>query len=301
MTSLITVVIATYNWPEALNLCLRSLEVQTDTNFEIIIADDGSAPVTRRVVEEIGTFPVPIRYCWHEDDGCRKTVICNRAMREARGDYFIFLDADCLVQPDFVARHRTLAKKGHMVTGSRVLLTEPITKGILADGSWDFYSFRNSIPLLRLQGGVNKILPVFLKLGDAGWRNYREFVWRRIKGCNMACWSDDAMAIGGYDETLLGWSHEDADFVFRLQSNGVIRKAGAFSTEVFHLYHRVRDQSNDAESKERLNSKILEFKASLMAQQTRSKIYRSLKAIGGYRSGLRDLSTRHDEYLPDEQ
>jgi glycosyltransferase involved in cell wall biosynthesis len=263
MSSLISVIIATYNWPEALNLCLQSLREQTDMNFEIIIADDGSAPTTRKVVDEIGAFPIPIRYCWHEDDGCRKTIICNQAMREAKGDYLIFLDADCLVQPDFVARHRSLAKNGHMVTGSRVLLSETLTKKIIAGGVWDFRVFSNRLPILRLQGGINKILPVFLKLGDGGWRNYREFVWRRIKGCNMACWRKDALAIGGYDETLLGWSHEDADFVFRLQESGIIRKAGAFSTEVFHLYHRVRDQSNDTESKERLNKKIRASKAAV--------------------------------------
>lgn len=42
------------------------------------------------------------------------------------------------------------------------------------------------------------------------------------------------------------------------------------------------------------------LKASLPAQQAKPKISRSLKAVGRYRSGLRDLSTRHDEYLPDE-
>lgn len=261
MSSLISVIIATYNWPEALSLCLQSLREQTDTNFEIIIADDGSALATRKIVDEIGTFPVPIGYCWHEDDGCRKTIICNQAMRDALGDYFIFLDADCLVQPDFVARHRALSKKGQMVTGSRVLLSEALTKEIITERVWDFRSFSKRLPLLRVRRGINKILPVFLKLGDGIWRNYREFVWRRIKGCNMACWREDALAIGGYDETLLGWSHEDADFVFRLQNEGVIRKDGAFSTEVFHLFHRVRDQSNDAESRERLNKKIRETKA----------------------------------------
>ena len=72
----------------------------------------------------------------------------------------------------------------------------------------------------------------------------------------MACWRSDAVAIGGFDETLLGWGHEDADFVFRLQANGVIRKSGAWATEVIHIFHKVRDQSNDESSRERLNEKI---------------------------------------------
>lgn len=42
------------------------------------------------------------------------------------------------------------------------------------------------------------------------------------------------------------------------------------------------------------------LKASLPALQAKAKISRSLDAIGHYRSGLRDLSPRHNEYLPDE-
>jgi GT2 family glycosyltransferase len=95
-----------------------------------------------------------------------------------------------------------------------------------------------------------------VKFGDHTQRLYSNFVWRRIKGCNMACWRSDALAIGGFDETLLGWGHEDADFVFRLQANGVIRKSGAWATEVIHIFHKVRDQSNDKSSRERLHEKI---------------------------------------------
>ena len=72
----------------------------------------------------------------------------------------------------------------------------------------------------------------------------------------MACWKTDALAINGFDESLVGWAHEDADFVFRLEHYGVQRKSGAWATEVIHLYHRVRDQSLNTASIERLNKKI---------------------------------------------
>ena len=72
----------------------------------------------------------------------------------------------------------------------------------------------------------------------------------------MACWKNDALAIGGFDESLVGWSHEDADFVFRLEHHGTHRKSGSWSTEVIHLYHRVRDKSLNDVSVERLNVKI---------------------------------------------
>jgi predicted glycosyltransferase involved in capsule biosynthesis len=73
----------------------------------------------------------------------------------------------------------------------------------------------------------------------------------------MACWKKDALAIGGFDETMTGWGHEDADFVFRLQNSGIQRKSGAWSTEVFHLFHRISDQSKAAENAKRVREKIL--------------------------------------------
>jgi GT2 family glycosyltransferase len=94
-------------------------------------------------------------------------------------------------------------------------------------------------------------------LGDGAWRNYKKFVWRRIKGCNMACWKTDALAIGGFDESMTGWGHEDADFVFRLQNRGLIRKSGSWATEVLHLHHHINDQSSATENARRVREKIL--------------------------------------------
>jgi glycosyltransferase involved in cell wall biosynthesis len=60
MDELISVVVSTYNWPEALDLSLKSLSAQTDSNFEIIVADDGSGCETARVVEGSSSkTPVP--------------------------------------------------------------------------------------------------------------------------------------------------------------------------------------------------------------------------------------------------
>ena len=255
---MISVLLATYNWPEALQKCLESLANQTDTDFEIIIADDGSGPLTQSLIERIKpNHPAPILHLWQVDRGFRKTTILNLAMKEARGNYLVFLDGDCIVQPDFIARHRQLAQKGHLVTGSRVLLNEQLTKEILALPAWSFVQFKAHLLQYRLTGGINKCWPIVMKLGDGAWRLYKKFVWRRIKGCNMACWSADANAIGGFDEEMTGWGHEDADFVFRLQQSGIVRKSGSWSTEVFHLFHRIHDQSNAAENARRVRAKIM--------------------------------------------
>lgn len=258
MTFKASVIISTYNWPEALKLCLDSLRTQTTTNFEILVADDGSKFATKALIDqEKIDFPVPIFHVWHEDDGCRKTIINNKAMHLSSGDYLIFVDGDCILQPDFVEQHLSLAQHQCMVTGSRILLGSEVTEKLLQAGHWSYEVFKSQSIKLRLTGKVNKVLPLFIKRRDGLWRRYKEFVWRRIKGCNMACWRIDALAIEGFDETLIGWAHEDADFVFRLQNNGIVRKSGSWSTEVLHLFHKVRDQSNNDESIRRLQEKIL--------------------------------------------
>ena len=255
---MISVLLATYNWPQALKLCLESLATQTDKNFEIIVADDGSTESTKHVIHSFqGSHPAAIKHLWQEDQGFRKTKILNQAIAAAHGDYLVFLDGDCIVQPDFIARHRELAQKGYLITGSRILLNESLTQELLAWSNWSFQRFSKTLISKRLSGGINKYWPLKIKLGNGSWRDYKKFVWRRIKGCNMACWKADAEAINGFDESMTGWGHEDADFVFRLQHHGIRRKSGSWSTEVLHLFHKIHDQSNAAENAWRVREKIL--------------------------------------------
>lgn len=254
---MISILLATYNWPQALKLCLESLATQTDQDFEIIIADDGSTNDTKQLIEKIKLHhPILITHLWQEDQGFRKTKILNQAIAAAHGNYLIFLDGDCIVQPDYIARHRALAQKGYLVTGSRVLLDQSLTKRLLNSPNWDYKQFASKLLSYRLSGCINKYWPLQIKLGNGSWRDYRKFVWRRIKGCNMACWKEDAEAINGFDEDMTGWGHEDADFVFRLQRHHIKRKSGSWSTEVLHLFHKIHDQSHAAENARKVRAMI---------------------------------------------
>ena len=128
---LISVIVSTYNRPDALEAVLLSLLEQTDTRYEIIIADDGSAEPTQEVVRRFQATAAQARrtrssapqviHAWHSDDGFRLSAARNLGVHASAGDYLIFLDGDCVVRPNFVARHRTLAEAGFMVSGSRVL------------------------------------------------------------------------------------------------------------------------------------------------------------------------------------
>jgi glycosyltransferase involved in cell wall biosynthesis len=257
-SKLISVLLATYNWPEALSLCLQALKQQTDHDFEIIICDDGSKDETKKLIEKFRSdYPVKINHLWQEDLGFRKTLILNKGINAAKGDYLVFLDGDCIPQSDFIAQHKKLARENHLVTGSRILSKESITKDLCSTGIWSSKFLGMTAFIWGLKGLINKWLPLYVKLPDHPLRLYKRFEWRRIKGCNMACWKSDALAINGFDESLTGWGHEDADFVFRLQNNGVIRKSGAWATEVIHLWHKMANKETAKKNAAIVKDKIL--------------------------------------------
>jgi glycosyltransferase involved in cell wall biosynthesis len=254
----ISVLLATYNWPEALSLCLQGLREQTNKDFEIIICDDGSKDETKKLITQFQTdFPAPITHLWQEDLGFRKTLILNQGIKHAKGDYLVFLDGDCIPQHDFIAQHFKLSEKNHLVTGSRILTNERFSQILCSGGTWSRQKLIQHFFSWSIQGFINKWLPIFIKLPDHSGRLYKEFEWRRIKGCNMACWKTDALAINGFDESFTGWGHEDADFVFRLQKNGVIRKSGAWATEVIHLWHKMADKEAAEKNAALVRAKIL--------------------------------------------
>jgi len=245
----ISVVITTYNRPDALEAVVLACFHQDDKNFEIIIADDGSTANTRDTVERLrAQSPVPLQHVWQPDAGFRAAMARNRGTLAAAGDYIIFLDGDCVPQRDFIARHRALARRGYLVSGSRILLSQSLTERALRERI-DVAAMPLAERLrLRLHGDMNKVLQTMLRWPDIG-RERKKFSWRRIKSCNLAVWKDDLVKVNGFDESFTGWGHEDSDLVVRLFHAGVLRKDGAMATEVLHLWHR--EAQRDQESSNR--------------------------------------------------
>ena len=74
-----TLVISTYNWPEALELVLLSIEKQTVLPNEVLIADDGSTNDTKKIIEDFKKrINLKVNHVWHEDKGFRKSIILKR-------------------------------------------------------------------------------------------------------------------------------------------------------------------------------------------------------------------------------
>lgn len=253
VSDLISVVVTTFERADALDACLRGLSRQTDRNFEIIVADDGSGSDTARVVANWASrLAIPVKHVWQEHDGFRGGEIRNRGIRASAGAYCVFLDGDCLPRPDFIAQHRRLAEPGWFVSGNRILLSPELTAAVLAGGvaaeSWDFAAFWGQ----RLRGGVNRLLPaIHLPLGPL--RKLHRHTWEGAKTCNLAVARADLDRVDGFDTRYTGWGLEDSDLVVRLFHAGVGRKDGRFATGVLHLWHPQADRSGLQDNRCRLD------------------------------------------------
>jgi glycosyltransferase involved in cell wall biosynthesis len=244
---LVSVVITTYNRSDALVRVLESLLLQTDKNFEVIVADDGSTIAHQYTLAQCRAARVlRVVHVWHPDVGFTASRIRNRGVAAASGKYIVLMDGDCIPEIDFIARHRTLAQRGHLVNGSRVLLSPDLSRDVLC-GVTNVVG-RSALYWLkaRMQGHTNK-LSGLCRLPDGAYRVRQAFSWKGIRSCNMGVWRSDFEAVNGFDESFVGWGHEDADFVLRLYHHKVLRKDGYCATEVFHLYHK--EAARDQESK----------------------------------------------------
>ncbi len=252
MAELISVIVTTYNRDDALAAVLRSLGRQTDRDFEVIVADDGSGPATAALVAASkATVGHRVEHVWHEDKGFRAGEIRNRAVLAALGDYCVFLDGDCIVRPDFVAMHRQLAEPGTFVTGNRILLSRDLTAKVLRDGlTPETWNCRTWIAE-RLRGGVNR-LSALLKLPLGPLRRLRAKQWRGARSANLAIWRRDLLTVDGYDSDYAGWGKEDSDIIVRLLRAGIARKDGSFATGVIHLWHQEADRSALPENERKL-------------------------------------------------
>jgi glycosyltransferase involved in cell wall biosynthesis len=252
----ISVIVTTYNRPDALRAVLDGLADQSDRGFEVLVADDGSRDDTRLLVEATGAaFPAPLTHVWQEDQGFRAGAARNRASERASGEYLLFLDGDCIPRPDYIAQHRRLAERGWMVAGNRVLLAETFTRTALAEQlplhAWTLSDWR----LARRRGDINRTLPLTsLPLGPV--RKLAAHRWQRVRTCNLGVWTTDFGIVGGFDESFEGWGFEDSDLAVRMLNAGVRRKEGAFATGVLHLWHRENDRRHEGRNWQLLQERI---------------------------------------------
>jgi glycosyltransferase involved in cell wall biosynthesis len=236
--------LSTYEMPRHLALVLAALERQSTRDFEILVCDDGSQEPTRRLIEEFtARSRFDVRHVWQEHQGFRKCRILNRALNEARGEVFVFLDGDCIPHRDYMLDHLGHQEAGRYLAGRRVELGPRISTWLTPEQVTNGFFDR---PRLRLVASA--------------WRGDTEFLNRSVripftplrhalkmnrvvdlKGCNYSVPRAALEALNGFDEEYEGYGREDTDVELRLQNLGYRIKSMKGLAIQFHVWHPRRE------------------------------------------------------------
>lgn len=230
---IVTLIIATYNWPRVLQLVLESVLRQTYLPNEIIIADDGSKHNTRDIILSFQkTCKIPIIHVWHEDKGFRLSKIRNKAIFKSTSDYIIQIDGDTIINRNFIKDHLKSSRKNSFITASRVLLNQEITSDFLNNG------FKKITPFsLGITNRLNALHFPFINKFIKHRNMPIDKLIYKVRGCNMSFWKKDFLEINGYNENITGWGIEDSELTLRLLKKGLFLKKIKLSAIQYHLYH----------------------------------------------------------------
>jgi glycosyltransferase involved in cell wall biosynthesis len=233
-----SVILSTYNSPKWLEKVLWGYLAQTEQDFEMVIADDGSKDDTRQLIESFqGQFKYPIVHVWHEDNGFQKTIIMNKAILASNSNYLLFSDGDCIPRNDFVEVHLKFQEKGYFLSGGYYKLPMNISQKIDHDNIKNQDCF--NIKWLKSEG-----LPLTyknLKFVAKDWKletllNKTTTTKPSWNGHGASDWKEDILSVNGFDERM-EYGAEDREMGERMWNLGIKSKQIRYSAICIHLDH----------------------------------------------------------------
>ncbi|MDB2368820.1 glycosyltransferase family 2 protein [Flavobacteriales bacterium] len=224
-----TLIIATYNWPQALELVLISVSKQTIIPDEIVIADDGSTKETLDVIKKVKKkLNLPIKHVWQEDQGFRKTKILNKSFAIAKGEYIVQVDGDIVLHKKFVEDHLGNARPNVFLHGSRSFLNNRLSQKSIHEKITSFNFFE--------KGLTNRWNAIYFKPLAMFARPNKSL--KKTRGCNFSCFKKDFLLVNGYNEDMIGWGKEDTELSARLINNNILKKQLKNCALSYHLEHQ---------------------------------------------------------------
>lgn len=202
---LVSVMIPYHNCKEYIAETIASVEAQTYPNLEIIIIDDGSSPEHADYLQALLSEKQQIRFEIQANMGA--AAARNHAALLATGKYFLFLDADDVILPEYI--EQSVEK---LENDANCKLVYPKAEFFDAQsGYWDLAEYQGMAQLL--EGNHIPIIAIHH--------------------------AEDFRRIGGFDDHLP--THEDWDLWIRLLENG----GTAYTLpQILFRYRKRQDQSS---------------------------------------------------------
>lgn len=237
-----SVIVATYNRPRYLRLCLLGLAASSELPHEVLVADDGSTEETRNTILELQRSlqdRFPVIHVFQERDGIRKQKVVNEAVRRSTGDYLFFTDGDCIVHRHCLREHLRRSDPRAILAGQRVQLGKQLTERLLGSGTAvNTLTFEMVVDFLaRRSHHFQEAFIIRNPLLRSILRKDRIKPTTSVIGCNCSLPKSLFMDINGYDEDFQGFGDEDADLGIRvINAGGSIRSVRNLAV-VYHLDH----------------------------------------------------------------
>ena len=230
---LISVIIPAYNAEQFLDETLESVLSQTYENWECIIVNDGSTDNTESVAKKWCEKDARFRYFYKENSGASDTR--NLGIKEARGEYIAFLDADDILTPDSLeVRINVLIEQNVDLVATKLQhFTDKLPKVSKNNARQDaLYYAKEGLTQLMV---FNKVTPSTVLCKKSVMDTIGGFTWQK-KAEDLHCWLKVLFA--GYkiyriDETLL---------LYRLVENSMSSIDRGCSKEVFEIIYRFKDE-----------------------------------------------------------
>ncbi len=247
----LSVIITTYNQPEWLRKTLWGFEQQNTSDFEVVIADDGSGDETKGVIEEFRNRNVlDINHVWHPDTGFNKCSILNKSILASKYDYLLFTDGDCVPKNDFISVHLQKAQKGRFLSGGYFKLVESLSKAITEEDIKQQNPFNTKWLLHGGQPFTYKLLKFVNTPCLQQLFNLVTVTKPTWNGHNVSGWKSDIVAVNGYNEEMQ-YGGLDRELGERLENFGIHGKQIRYSAVCVHLDHPRPYRTKDTLSKNR--------------------------------------------------
>lgn len=233
-----TLIVSIYKNITALRTILRSLQLQTEQDFELIISEDGEDTAISNFIKAY-SFSWPTQHLTQPDMGWQKNKALNRAIMAAKTEWLIFIDGDCVLHPRFVEMHVRYKQDNVLLAGKRIKLNKDLSQQLI-DGDKKL----KLIPYLFNRRGCRYVEEAFF-ISLSHW--LRRPV-RHLVGSNMSMSKQALLSINGFDEEYtLPAVGEDYDIEWRLLAKGYKIVSLRNLAIQYHLYHKENwiDQSEN--------------------------------------------------------
>lgn len=202
-----SIILSSYNNLPALKLSVETLKIQTEKDFELIIADDGSTDSTVEWLQQEN-----IKHFTRPNEGYRLAYIWNRGADLASGERYIFGNSDVIWGPDFVSEHLKYGDK--LISGLCLSIPIDDVPKVTFEKIHNDFNYIDSLKNGdRRQDFIDKAKRPYLI-------HEKPIPPRYMYGGNWSCPAHVFNEIEGLDEGFKGWGGEDFDFAKRAKMAG---------------------------------------------------------------------------------